>query len=91
MYRQCMAVAPLFRVDVELAAYHLAKMYDGRPPTRARSKQWRQRIRVWAHRYPTELHRYERIGSRTQYDLEQIDSLALKILGAPLDRSSIAA
>ena len=72
-----------FTVDARLAARHLAQIYDNQDPSDRRIHQWECRIRVWAHRFPTRIHRYGHIGRRTTYDLGQLEDLAGDLLRVP--------
>lgn len=83
---------PLFRADAQMAALHLARVFDGRDPDPRRIRQWEGRIRVWAHRFPDRIDRFghlcgDRFGYarwRTQYDLGQLEDLARELLGTPI-------
>lgn len=88
MMMSSMAPAPVFRADAEMAALHLARVFDGRDPDDRRSGQWQTRIRVWAHRYPTRVYRYGHIGRRTQYDLGQLEDLAGELLFSASGRAA---
>lgn len=79
---------PLFRADAEMAAVHLARIFDGHDPNRVRNRQWQTRIRVWAHRFPDRIQRYGCIKRRTQYDLEQLENVAREILGTGIRHSA---
>ncbi|MEU7590607.1 hypothetical protein AB0A95_30495 [Micromonospora sp. NPDC049230] len=76
-----MAVATAL-AEIDAAALHMARTYGGKtdPVT---LKRWAGRIRLWAHRYPQEITDHGRVGRRGQYDLEELQRVADRVLGEP--------
>ncbi len=62
--------------ESDVAALHMARIYDGRDDRQTRGR-WAIRIRVWAHRHGDRVHRYGTGENRKAvYDLVELEALA---------------
>lgn len=68
--------------EIDVAALHLARTY-GQKTDPVALRQWAGRIRLWAHRYPAEITDHGRVGRRRQYDLQELQRVADRVLDAP--------
>jgi hypothetical protein len=68
--------------EIDVAALHMARTY-GTDVSGDALKRWSGRIRLWAHRYPSEITDHGRSGRRRRYDLGELQRVAERVLGVP--------